>query len=218
MNALAELEPWLSAGAQLDGLTPGAVLAARLDLSFRADAVGAVLVARYGGSENGLVLMLKSLIAGIHAAPALVPGVEEQVWIDNLLSDAWNAMSAVGVPASWPLWYRNNSLDVDLPVWLSLEGFESLQPTVQVPAGVLRSVEPGTLFSPLSAVYTQFVSPGAGDSARSSLPVGSSELAGPYALNQLPLWLTEDFKPSPRSLAGVAAMGPSTLTELEFQP
>jgi len=216
-SALALLDPWLQSGAPMDGLTPGSVLAAQFEIGFRPDLVGDVLVARYGGGENGLLLMSKTLIAGIQASPALVPGIEEQLWVDDVLADAWSVLSGLGPPASWPAWYRNAALDVDLPLWQSLEGFESLLPGAAVPAGLMRSVDAGTLLSPLGMVYTQLVSPGDGDGARSALPVGASEANGPHQLDQLPLWIGEQFKPSPRTLPGVAAMGPSTLTELEYR-
>lgn len=218
LQALAQLAPWQQAGAKLDGLTPGSVLATQIDVGFRRDTASDALLARYGGGENGLNLMLKTIIAGIHSVPAVAPGAEERAWVDTVLRDAWDTLSAVGAPASWPSWYLVNARTVSLEEWTSLEGLPSLAPGATVAGGVLRAVDEQTMLSPLSTVYTQFTSPGDGDGARSMLPVGASELAGAHQLDQLSLWSDEMFKSSPRTAGGIASMGPSTLLELEFQP
>jgi penicillin G amidase len=214
-RSLGELEPWWQQGARTDSDLRGVALAWLIPTDFRDDSAGKVLVARYGGGENGLMHFLKRKVADIRAVPPVPLDADEFAFVDKVLADAWASAQAIGPPGTWLAWYQNTVLPVFQTPWTSLEGLPSLEPGTTLGYGTPRTVDVHTLLSPTGQSYTQFVEPGSGDTALSASPPGAAEQA-PHALDQLPLWLGEDFKASPLTLAGVQAMGPSTSVVLHY--
>jgi penicillin amidase len=216
-SALAELEPWWLAGAEMDDAFPGSTLAWHMDLDFRVLQAGQTLIDAHGGGENGLNQFLKTSLAAIHAAQPLAP--EEADYVDSVLADAWTMASAIGPSANWPAWFRNNVLSFDVESWKTLEGLvPPAGSAFPVAVGPVRCNDGGALCSPAEQSSTQVVELGPGPVAASLVAPGASELAGAHDLDQLPLLESEAIKPSPRTLLEVQASGPFTETTLTYVP
>ena len=196
-SALQELQGWLQAGARMDNTHRATALASQIDLTFRSGPLTDPLIAKYGASQNGMVLFLKEKIADIHAKPPVPLDHDESKYLEDLFENAWKTMSAIGPPGAWKGWYINNCLRLDLEIWCTLEGFPSLRPNHPIPFGPMRATDSQTLLSSTGQSYTQFVELDGLDSATSVLPPGVSENdKNPHAMDQAGLWETEALKPS----------------------
>lgn len=215
VNALAVLEPWWLAGAEMDEAQLGSVLAWHMPTGFHANQASKVLIDAYGGGENGLAFFLASALAAIDGGTGLT--WDESDYVDRVLSEAWSEASQIGPGTTWPGWYSGNVLTFDLVSWKNLEGLPApLGSAPPVSIGPVPNADPDTLSSRPEQSYTQVVQPGAATVARSLLAPGASELVGAHDLDQVPMWEGDGTKPSPRTLAEIQASGPYTVTTLTF--
>ena len=87
VQALAHLEAWEEAGASSDLSQPGAALATRINLLFRAGNTD--LANEFGGGQSGLVRFLHSTAQRLRRDPTGQLERAELAYVDRTLSDAW---------------------------------------------------------------------------------------------------------------------------------
>ncbi|KAA3607744.1 MAG: penicillin acylase family protein [Planctomycetota bacterium] len=215
--ALRHLGPWEQAGARMDNSHYATYLAHRMNLQFRANTAGPVLVAQYGGADNGLQFFLKTKIADIEANPPVDLTVEEADFVDMVVGDAYDALIAQHPdPLTWQSDFENEQLNKEIVKWTSLEGFPSLTPGDRVAVGPLDCVDGGTILAQMTQSWSQKVIVGPIDGAETVAPLGQSEHLGPHHLDQQVLWESLAFKPSPVTRAGVAALPGLSIQMLQY--
>jgi hypothetical protein len=98
-----------------------------------------------------------------------------------------------------------------------LEGAGAWDPNLTFDFGPLLATDPATNCSQKGAAYSQFVRVRVPDGAESILPLGVSEHPGaPEFTNQQADWEAARFKPSPTTMQGVQALGPTQTVVLSY--
>ena len=216
LAALGELEPWLLAGATMDDTHRGVAVAWFMDLLFRESETGPELIDFFGGGTSGLNLFLKTALAGIQAVPAVPLSPEAAAYVDRILVGAWDNTAPLGDPTGWLGWYRANVLTFDVVPFKTLEGFQG--PGIPLSVGPVLGGDPQTLHAPIEQGYTQVVSPGSAELARTLLPPGLSELTGKLEQNLVSLWEHGDLKDAPLTGAELQAAGGGSKSTVYYDP
>ncbi|HUR27259.1 MAG TPA: penicillin acylase family protein, partial [Planctomycetota bacterium] len=225
LTALRSLVPWVNAGAQMDAEHGGVALAHFLRRSSRRDWASPALLAKYGAGEAGLSLFLRTVKAKISASPPLSLTSEESGAIDFLLADAQRKLPAAAAASLRAMadWYTQNFLvgstapgtGAPFVYGQQLEGAGAWDPNLTFAFGPLLATDPSTNCSQKGDSYSQFVRPSLTDGAESILPLGISEHpSAPEFTNQKAAWEAARLKPSPTTLPGVQALGPTQTTVL----
>lgn len=197
-KALQYLEDWYQAGAPMDLRVPGAELASRLDLGFRAH--NTPLARQYGGGQTGLVAFLRHADTQAEAQKDLPSA--EVAYIDALLADAWQqARQAWGDdPARWPEAARAEAGRQKMDYMAGLDGFGSLDAELDLPLPPLFCQDGNTILSQKAQAYTQYVPLHDVDQALSILPPGTSEdPRSPFRQSTLKDWQEAKLHPAPLS-------------------
>ncbi len=247
LSTLTMLETWADtagdgAGAvdlDSDGLLsaalPGASALARWVgvVPFRSQAIGglvdATIISAHGAGESGFAFFLRERIEGIRATPAIPLNLAEATWIDTALAEGWRlANTRMGPPAGWANWFQTVHLVANVPGWVDLEGFPSLDSSASSVRGPVTVAFGETILSQFQQSYTQVVEPAAPDATRSLLAGGAfenpaSDLRQPVYDDQFGAWLQspQALKASPLSRSAVETLaGPTFTTTLEspYQP
>ena len=218
LQALAALDDWLAAGGPSTNADPNALVAHLLQTQFRPNTAPS-LVPIYGGGKSGLNFFLKTMIEGIENQPGFLPTGDEIAFIENSLTQGWNAALAKGPQESWTDWYTANVLVDDIPYFQVTEALNALDPATTLSVGPFETTEGGTILSQRAQSYTQYVpladlhGPlGAG----SLLPPGTAEGPGGHWQSQSLLWETGALKNAFLDRQAVIDQGGTTTQELRY--
>jgi hypothetical protein len=207
-KALREhLEPWLAAGALLDGSDPASTLvmclAPRITKAEADPANPNYLLDDYGSGLSGIEYMLKKRIVDI-ATPGFVLPAAECAVIDHRIGEAWTLSQTGGPAPAKPYWQTLPPANPTLwAAWYLAN--ESTRPIV--PYGVHGPADPfagpaltegpvpgphgSTLVSSFGDCYSYWMQAGLASSYASRLPLGESDSA-PFQLDQQSLWLNNN--------------------------
>jgi len=177
-RALTILEPWYKAGASSSLTSPGAELAVELSIFFRM--VSTDLARVYGGGEAGLVYFLKTIAMRLDRDPGAEVSAIEQKFIVDSLAAAWQATEQQygSDPSVWNRRAREAVTTRRLGYFENLDGFPSVDRSMDLAVPPLTVIDGGTIASQLSQSYTQWVPMHDPDQAMTILPIGQSERAG----------------------------------------
>jgi penicillin amidase len=209
-RALAVLEPWHRAGASSSLASSGAEVAMELNTFFRF--VSTELAFVYGGGETGLTYFLKTIGARLDRDPAAAVSALEEAFIAGSLASAWQSTSQKYGPdqAMWNRRAREAVTARRLGAYESLDGFPSLDRSLDLAVPPLAVVDGGTIASQAAQSYTQFVPMHDPDQAMTVLPIGQSERPGAASRTvTMQLWSEGRLHPAPLSRARVEALAVS---------
>jgi penicillin G amidase len=210
LRALTMLGPWHSAGASSSLASSGAEVAMELNTFFRF--VSTELAFVYGGGESGLAYFLKTIGARLDRDPGADVSALEEAFIAGSLASAWqSATQKYGPdPAAWNRKAREAVAARRLGSHESLDGFPSLDRSLDVAMPPLTVVDGGTIASQAAQSYTQFVPMHDPDQAMTVLPIGQSERPGaPSRTVTMKLWAEGRLHPAPLSRVKVEALAVS---------
>jgi penicillin amidase len=210
MRALDVLGPWHRSGASSSLATSGAELAMELNTFFRF--VSTELAYVYGGGESGLTYFLKTIGARLDRDPAAAISAPEEAFVAGSLASAWQSASQKYGPdqTTWNRKAREAVTSRRLGAFESLDGFPSLDRSLDVAMPPLAVVDGGTIASQAAQSYTQFVPMHDPDQAMTVLPIGQSE--HPRAASRtvtMALWAEGRLHSAPLSRARVEALAVS---------
>jgi penicillin G amidase len=200
LKALEILEPWHAAGASSALTSEGGELALELNTFFRF--ANTDLAHAYGGGEGGLAYFLKTATARIEADSKADFSPVEQHYIEESLAGAWrSARQKYGNdPELWNRKAREAVGTRNLGYFESLDGFPSLDRSLDLPFPALTVTDPGTIASQAAQAYTQWVPMHDPDQALAILPIGQSERPGsPARTSTMDLWAKGEMHPAPLS-------------------
>jgi penicillin amidase len=197
LKALEVLEPWLNEGASSDLNSEGAELATRISTFFRFTATPLAL--SYGGGESGLARFLKDVPTRMADDAGAEFDEDECLFIDQLLSDAWNAQQSGGDARGRGAVQRRR-----LGWFEGLDGFGSLDPSNDLPQPGITCLDGQTIKSQAAQSYTQWVPLDAVDSAMTICPIGHSDRPdSPWRTSTMELWAEGKLHAAPLSREAV---------------
>ncbi|MBC8877024.1 MAG: penicillin acylase family protein [Planctomycetes bacterium] len=209
--ALKHLDDWYAKGAPSRLDVPGAELAIHINTLFRL--VSTNLTAVYGGGESGLSHFLKTVGKRLDADPAADITPLEQDFVDRALAGAWTtAERNYGPdPANWPEVARRQVTERKLGAYESLDGFPSLEKSLDMSYPGIACTDGATVFSQGGQAYVQWVPMDNVDGARSLLPPGPSERPGsPMRVVNVDGWVRGQLNPAPLSRKAVEELAQSS--------
>ena len=209
-RALAILDPWYRAGASSSLASSGSELAMELSIFFRF--VSTELAFVYGGGESGLAYFLKTIGARLDRNPAADVSPMEEAFIAGSLASAWQSASQKygPDPVVWNRKAREAVTARRLGAYESLDGFPSLDRSLDLGVPPLAVVDGGTIASQAAQSYTQFVPMHDPDQAMTVLPIGQSERPGAASRTvTMSLWAEGRLHPAPLSRTKVEALAVS---------
>ena len=174
-----------------------------MPMAFRQNFAAATI---YGGGGSGLCNMLQTIDARIARNPTASLSPEEADYINLILRAAWRYGKARygDDPNLWHAKGQSQLLETKLPYMSTLDGFGSLDETLDITYPPLRCIEGGTILSQKAQSYTQYVPLDNTDNAMALLPVGISEdPENPYRLSGYDLWSQAKLRPAPLSRRAV---------------
>jgi len=211
-HALEVLRPWHENGARSDLNSPGAALAMGLNTFFRFVATDLAYV--YGGGESGLSYFLKTVIRRVEQDPEAALTALEAAYVDQSLTAAWRqARQKYGAdPTAWNRRTRENLQRQRLGFGESLDGFPSVDHTLDLTMPSLDVIDGGTIRSQVAQAYTQWVPMHDPDQAQSILPIGQSDNSdSPWRQSTLALWSEGALHAAPISRKAVEKIVASRL-------
>ncbi len=181
LAALEHLEKWYAEGAPSRNDVPGCEVAMGINIMFRF--VNTELAFVYGGGESGMSHFLKTVGSRLDENPKAEITQMEQDYVDGLLAQAWRgtargrghgAQRQTATPGRQP---AGEGKPGSLGFCQSLDGFPSVDPSLDLPMPRLACTDGATVFSQAAQAYVQWVPLDNVDGAKSLLPPGQSERA-----------------------------------------
>ncbi len=209
-SALKILEVWHQRGAKSDLDEDGAALAGEMSLEFRVKFTPAAN--KFGGGDPGHKMFLDDVRNRIANNSKVELSRDEQHWIDATLAGAWrSAQKRFGPdPAKWKDQAQAQVRQQKRGYFDSLDGFGSLDDSLDIPTPALRCVDGSTINSQNGQSYTQYIPLHDVDSARSLLPLGASERADSTSRNLTrDMWVSGELYPAPLSRQAVEKIAQS---------
>ncbi len=214
-KALFELESWFDAGAELEAVDRGVLIATHIEEIFRDFAVP--LIPIYGGGNSGAQKFFKTRIAELEANGMAALTTDELEYLDLTIGEAMDEVDALfGAPPTWLATFATDFLTLDVPAWTDLNGFQSLDPLDVLQLGPLTRVDPRILGTQPDGVHAQVVRVGASDETQALLPFGQGEPGSAHATDQQGLFEGQMLRPAPTSRAAIEALGPFSVETLVF--
>ncbi len=203
LMALDYLEDWKATGCKMDMAIKGTEILNLMPMAFRQNFAAATI---YGGGGSGLCNMLQTIDARLEKNLNAHLGPEEADYVNLILRAAWRYGKARygDDPNQWHAKGKSQLLETKLPYMSTLDGFDSLDESLDITYPPLRCIEGGTILSQKAQSYTQYVPLDDADNAMTLLPVGISELPNsPYRLSGFDLWSQAKLHPAPLSRKAV---------------
>jgi penicillin G amidase len=199
-KTLAHLEEWVKSGYRSDFAIPGTEVLNAMPVLFREGTTPLTDV--FGGGEGGLSYFLKHIEARLARNPQADLTEDEKDFVDRVLTGAWEAcVQKYGEDSE--KWHQQALREVEsqtLDYFVGLDGFPALDSSLTVRIPRMICTDGGTILSQLQQSYTQWVPLHDPDSARSILPIGSSEHPdSPFRLVNLEAWAKGELHPAPLS-------------------
>ncbi|MFC2082844.1 penicillin acylase family protein [Candidatus Bipolaricaulota bacterium] len=199
--ALNHLFQWYASGAHCDTSDPSFAVAYHVARGFRQPQAGA-LYDRYGGGDGGLCFFLKDLNARLDANPQLTLDAAELAYIDASLAAGWTTATTKygGDATRWQQNFASSTATLALPYGVNLEGFPTLDRTLNLLSAPLHDPEGATIWAQKGNSYSQWVDLADVDRSLAVLPIGISELpSSPYFAAEKELWETGTLRAAPLS-------------------
>jgi acyl-homoserine lactone acylase PvdQ len=199
LKALDYLEDWRAGGYKSEMAVKGTEIMNLMPMAFRQQFVAATI---YGGGISGLCNMLQTLRARIEKNPNAMLTEPEAEYVNLILRAAWRYGKANygDDPAKWHERARAKLLEMKLPYFSTLDGFESLDEEKDLTFPDLSCIEGGTILSQRAQSYTQYVPLADADESLALLPIGQSEHPdSPFRLSGYDLWGQGKLRPAPLS-------------------
>jgi len=211
------LSDWYAAGAHCDSEEPYFAAAFHISRGFRLKHAGE-LHDRYGGGDGGLCAFLKDLNARLDANDGALLDDAELAYIDAALAAGWNkAVSKYGAdPDRWQQSFRNSTAKLGLPYGVNLEGFPTLDRSLDLVSAPLSDPEGSTIWAQRGNSYSQWVDLSDVDGSLALLPLGISERPDSSSyLTEKAAWESGELRAAPLDRGAIEAMA-STTTTLEY--
>lgn len=218
-QCLSLLSDWYAAGAHCDSQEPYFAAAYHIARGFRQPQAGE-LYDRYGGGDGGLCAFLKNLNATLDADDEALLDDAELAYIDASLASGWTtAVSKYGIdPDRWRENFRSSTATLALPYEVNLEGFPTLDRSLDLVSAPLFDPEGATIWSQRGNSYSQWVDLAHVDDSLALLPVGISEdPESTYYLGEKTAWESGTLRAAPLDRSLVEGMATSRMT-LTFRP
>jgi penicillin amidase len=216
LNFLSLMRDWYSRGGHCSTEEPYFAGAYHIQRQFRLAQAGP-LHDVYGGGESGLCYFLKTLAGRLRMNPGASLDPAEIAYIDNSLKTGWRtAVGQYGTdPTLWQSSFNQSIGRLAVPYGVNLEGFPSLDPTLDFISEVLKDPEGGTIWSQKGNSYTQWVDLSDVDRSLAVLPVGITENpAGVFFRAEQKLWERGELRSAPLSRGTLERMA---FTTIKFQ-
>ena len=163
---------------------------------------------------------LKDLNTRLDGDPELVMDEAELAYIDRALAAGWNTATAKygADPDRWLESFRLSTATLALPYGTNLEGFPSLDRSLDVVSAPLSDPEGSTIWAQRGNSYSQWIDLSNVDAALALLPLGISEdpESDFYSVEKA-LWESGDLRAAPLDREAVEAMAEAAIT-LQYEP
>jgi len=208
---LLYLEEWYAKGAPSRLDVPGAEVGVLINTMFRM--LNSELTVVYGGGDSGLARLLKTVGKRLDDDPEANIEPAEQEFVDRALAHAWETAERTygRNPDRWHAVARRQVTEKKLGYCQSLDGFPSVDESLDMNQPALACTDGATVFSQGAQAYVQWVPLADVNLARSLLPPGQSERPDCRSRDvNVEAWVNGELHPAPLNRRKVVELAVST--------